>query len=466
MSVPPAATAPERKRATMTPDPATPHTHASKLAQLLGETIVHHAPWTADINEKARWEHTEKFLEGLETHAAGQVGPLLSTILDRTDPPPEIRSLIEEAIQPHAQFSAIIEQIFVFGIVSQLLSTSVQPFMQGISNDLWTAAVSDGIATPVSPATIATAVGRGLNLGDQPTVNVPAWAYTEAAKSGVAKDDMDLQASIVGLPPALQELFEMQRRGIITTEQVAQGLREGDFRDDWVKYAQQLVHAWLTPLDFVRAAVQAQMSYADASEWAGKTGLDTTTALPLNVGSSGVGADMFGLAFSIAGRPPGPEQMARMALRGLIDWTGTGADKVTFEQGIAESDVKTKWTDALRALSQYVPPPREIGTLLERGVIDHSQAVAYWKEGGVPTALSEAYAAMAEQQSTIQDKLLARGQIITGYQDQIFTFEQATDLLALLGYTGQVARDLLSISYFRREITAINSVVRRIGTLY
>lgn len=442
------------------------HANASRLAQLLGETIVHHAPWTANVNEEAKWRHTENFLEGLEAHAAGQVGPLLQAIKDRANVPPEVAHLLDEAIDPTAQFGAVIEQIFVFGIVSQLLSSSVQPFLQGISNDLWTAAVSDQISVPVSPATIATAAGRGLNLGDPPTTTVPNWAYEEAAKSGVSKEDVDLQASLVGLPPALQELFELQRRGVITLDQVKQGLREGDFRDDWIDLTANLVHSWLTPLDFVRAAVQSQMTYSEAADWAGKTGLDTSTPLPLDTGGSEATPDMFGLAFSIAGRPPGPQELARMSLRGIIPWDGQGADQTSFAQGIAESDVKTKWTASLKALSQYVPPPGSVGTLLERGVITHDQAVTYWQQGGVPSELATAYAAMAQQQSTIESKNLARGQIITGYYDGIFSNDQATELLELLGIKGQVAADLLAIADFRREIQAINAVVRRVGTMY
>jgi hypothetical protein len=442
------------------------HANASKLAQLLGEVLIHHAPHTAEINEAVKWIHTEKFLEGLEKHTAGQVGPLLQRILDSSDPPPEIRSLIEEAINPPAQFSAVIEQIFVFGIVSQILGASVQPFLQGISNDLWTAAVSDGISVPVSPAVLATAAGRGLTLGAPPTTTVPDASYAEAARSGVSADDLNLQASLVGLPPALQELFELLRRGIITEAQLEQGLREGDFRDDWIPFAVQLAHGWLTPLDFVRAAVQAQMSYADAQEWANKTGLDTSTTLPLDTGGTEATPDMFGLAFSIAGRPPGPEQLARMSLRGIIPWSGTGANATTFEQGIAESDVKTKWTGALQKLSEYLPPPREIGTLLERGVITEPQATGLWEEAGVPANIASAYSAAALQQSTAQDKNLARGQILTGYYDGIFTTAQATELLELIGVKGQVATDVLAITDFRREIQAINTVVRRVGTLY
>jgi hypothetical protein len=175
---------------------------------------------------------------------------------------------------------------------------------------------------------------------------------------------------------------------------------------------------------------------------------------------------MFGLAFAIAGRPPGPEELARMTLRGIIEKDGTGAGATTFQQGIAESDVKTKWTDPLWQLAQYVPPPDAIGSLYEKGAITKDQAVGLWQQDGVPEALAQGYAYIAEQQHIGQDKLLARGQVLTGFYDGLFSNEQATDLLADLGYTGQVAADLLGITGFRREIQAINSVVRRVLSAY
>lgn len=155
-----------------------------------------------------------------------------------------------------------------------------------------------------------------------------------------------------------------------------------------------------------------------------------------------------------------------MALRGIINWEGTGADALTFQQGIAESDVKTKWTAALQKLSEYVPPPREVGTLLERGAITSAQAVAFWQEGGVPAELAQGYAYMAEQQHVGQDKLLALGDVKTGYFEGVFTNAQATELLGDLGYRDQVAAEILSLVDFRREIQSINAVVRRISTLY
>lgn len=448
-----------------TPAPG-PHRIQSKLAQLLSEVLITHAPHTAKINAAHTTAAVNDWLEGLEAHTQGFVAPFLQQVLDNSDPPEAVRALLAEAIEPQAQFSATIEQIFLWGIISSIIGAATGPFIQGVSNDLNSAAVGQGIHRPVDLATIATAAGRGLNLGDPPTVNVPDWAYTQGAMLGLDEDAVNLAASIIGLPPALQELFELQRRGIIDADKVAQGLREGDFRDDWVQYAVQLAHAWLTPGDFVRAAVQAQMPYAVAQEWAYKTGLDTTTPLPLETGQTEATPDMFGLAFALGGRPPGPQELGRMANRGLIPWTGTGVDALTFQQGIAESDVKTKWTDALAALEVYVPPPRTVGTLLEHGAITADQAVQFWKDGGVPDALAQGYLFMTEQEHVGQDKLLAKGEITAAYYDGIITEAQAIDYLGQLGFRDDVATQILALQDFRRELQAVNKVVSKIGTLY
>lgn len=450
----------------MNAPPQTPHRVASKLAQLLADVIVTHAPHTAKINAAHSTAAVNDWLEGLEAHTQGFVAPFLQNVLDNSDPPEPVRALLAEAINPQAQFSATIEQIFLWGIISSVIGAAVGPFIQGVTNDLNAAAVSAGIHRPIDLATIATAAGRGLNLGDPPTVTVPAWAVQQGAMLGVDEDAVNLAASLIGLPPALQELFELQRRGIIGPDDVTRGLREGDFRDDWIPYAVQLAHAWLTPDTFIRAAVQSQMSYADAQAWAYKTGLDTTTALPLDTGSSEATPDMFGLAFSVAGRPPGPQELGRMANRGIIPWTGTGADALTFEQGVHESDVKTKWSDALAKLEVYVPPPRQVGTLLEHGAITEDQALQYWEDGGVPAPLAQGYLYMTQQEHVGQEKLLAKGEITTGYYDGIITQQQAETYLALLGYTGEVAAEILAIQDFRRELSAINKVVSKVGTLY
>lgn len=439
---------------------------ASKIAQILGEVIIHHAPWTAEVTEAAKKATTTEWLDRFEAHTAGFVRPILEMVMANTDPPAPIKALIDEAMNPSAALSSIIEQIFGYNIAGSIVTSSLTPFLYGLLKDSNAGAVAIGQSLPISPADLAVGAVRGLAPGGQAIVDVPALIFELAAQSGVAEDDMQFLADIGGVPPSPEQLFEMVRRGLITADQVALGLKEGDTRDEWIETFQKLAYSWLTPLDFVRAAVQAQMSYADAEAWAAKTGLDTTTAIPLVEGDSAATPDMFGLAYAIAGRPPGPEELARMANRGLIPWTGTGAGALTFQQGIAESDVKTKWTPSLQALASYVPPPRSVGTLLERGVITEVQAVQFWEDGGVPADLAKAYATESTQQSTIQDKNLAKGEILSAYYDGIIDKADALEFLTLLGYTGQVATDIIAITDFRREIRALDAEVTRIGRFY
>jgi hypothetical protein len=454
------------------------HQTASKLAQLLGEVIVHHAPWTAEQDAQARQRHTERFLEGLERHTASMLGPFLQRVLESSDPPPEIRALIEDVIEPGAQFSAIAG-IFIYGALSQILGTSVAPFLQGLSNDIWTRVVTqDGIKVPVPPAVLATAVGRGLRLGDKTVAGDYSWAYTEANKSGVGDQELDLQASLVGLPPALQELFELYRRGEIPLTDpdpavlsVQRGLQEGDFRDDWIATTMKLAHGYLTPLDFVRAAVQAQLPFDVAQSWAKTTGLDTSGGL-VNRDGVALGTDMFTLAHDIAGRPPGPQELGHLANRGAVNpawgvpWTGTGPDALTFQQGIAESDIKTKWTDVLRLLQVYFPPPEQVTTLYERGAISLAAARQLWTAAGVPEAGQAAYQYTAEQQHVTQEKLEAKTTVLAAYYDQLIDKPTAEGLLADLGYGPNVGPEMLAVQDFRREIRAVDQVVKRIQTLY
>lgn len=464
------------------------HANASSLGKLLAEVLNLHAPVGAEISTARTRQEVDDWLEGLERHQVGFIAPFLTQVLEDSNPPEAVQALLREAIDPSAQFSTPLVSIFLYGIISTVIGASVSPFIVGVSNDLSQKAVAAGIDRPVDPAIVSTAVGRGLTPAVVPTVDVPQWAYDEAAKSGIGKFGVDMAASIVGLPPAMQELFEMYRRGIIASETlgapsvnsgqtvavdhsgkqltIEQGLREGDFRDDWIAAAARLAHAWPTPTDFVRAAVQAQMTYDEAKAWANATGLDTSTQLPLQVGDTFLTPDMFGLLVAVNGRPPGPQELAHMVHRGIIPQEGTGAGATTFQQGIAESDVKTKWTDELFALSVYVPPPEAVGTLLEHGVITADQAAVYWAANGVPNDVVIALTEMATQQHVGQEKLLVKRDITTAYYDGILPQAQAVEALGLLGYHGEVAAEIIATIDYRRQIRAIDSVVRRISTLY
>lgn len=435
------------------------HARASKIAQLLGEVIVHHAPWTSEIAEKTKRRITDEWLDGLEAHTAGFVGPFLQKILDNSDPPDEIKSLFGEMINPTAAFSSTLEQIFIFGIASTVLGASLQPFLQGVVNDLSSAAVATGISRPIDPAQLITMAVRGLSTTSTPTNDVGGDIYTEAAMSGVSESDMAAMIAAAGDPPSPQDLFEMFRRSIIDVDELTAGLQQGDTKDSWIANFIKLAYTTPTPIDLVRAAVQNQLTYDEANSIAITLGLEPPGYVDNN-------PDWFQLLFNIAGRPPGPEEWGRAANRGIVGWSGTGAASLSFAQAIAESDIKTKYTDALQALAAYYPTAGEARSLYQAGAIDRDQLTSYLQGNGLTTELVTAYEFQATTQEVAQDRALAKGDILTSLYDGVVTTDQAKDLLADVGYVGNVATYLIDITMMRREIRAINRAISKIGSLY
>jgi hypothetical protein len=355
---------------------------------------------------------------------------------------------------------------------------------------------------PLSPALVANLIQTSY----QPPENL--WhdqfdTGQEAAYSGINAARLDAMTYLSGNAPSPQDLFELYRRGALPytgTEtgqlSVIEGLLQGDTKNTWVDMLAKLSHVWPSPADFVNAAERGQLPYQTAKAWASAVGLDLTvdTSNPPAPQPYGEvqGIDnprsFFEALFDIAGRPPGPEEASRMAWRGIIPWgetapagytapaegtlsekaghPATGPTGISFAQSIAESDVKTKWTPWLAALSEYVPPPRMVGGLLEKGGITEDQARTFWAAGGVPTTLVDAYVYEATQEATIKEKDLAKGETLSAYYDLIINRTDAEEMLGLLGYKGKVAAYMLDVSDFRRELKALNAEVNRVGGYY
>jgi hypothetical protein len=446
----------------VTPNEGQVHHLGSKLSQLLADTLINMHPHVSRLAETEKAAFREQFLEGLEQHTAGLVGPLLSSVAGSTTIPDELSALLTELGMPTEQFTGIISQFFIFGLMFQLGSAMLAPFIQQVNNDIWTAHPD----RPLSPPDIATAVVRGIGLGDTAGVTLPGWAESEAAKSGVSPDAFKTMVGVTGMAPSLQLLFEMVRRGIIADGELngggttlVSGIQQSDIKDEWIEAVSKLRYVQPSPVDFVRAAVQAQMPYADAAAWATKVGLEPPGYLEGN-------PDWFKLLFDTAGRPPGPVEMGHAANRGLIPWDGTGPEALTFQQAIAESDIKTKWTPILKELARYYPPNGEIRTLLLHGGITEDQAKKLWIANGVPAELADAYLHLAQVEQVTQDKALAKGDILTLVQEQAISDDDAKAMLAQIGYSGTNADHLLAMAHFRYELEALRSVVRRIATLY
>jgi hypothetical protein len=450
-------------------DPPKIHAIQSKFAQLLAETIIGVAPHVQEHVQAARADANHDFLEGMEQHVANLVSPILASVAASGTIPPELRPLLTELGVPTEQFTGIISQFFVFGIMFTLAQAMLAPFVQQVQNDVW----SSNPDRPLSPPDIATAVVRGIGFGDSEGTEIPAWAIALAAESGFDADTFTTMVGVTGMAPSLQLLYEMIRRGVIEEGSLNgggttlySGVQQSDVKDEWIPSIAKLRYAPPSPTDLVAAAVRHQTDElpdgADLSYWeqlAESLGLEPPGWINDN-------PNWFNMLYNISGRPLGPQEMGRLANRGQIPWSGLGSAEVTFQQGIAESDIKDKWEAAAVLLEQYWPAVGEIGSLLREGGLSVDQAATYWAAEGVPDELHKALLYVSQIQQVTQDRALAKGDIETLLQENAISDDDALEMLAEVGYSGTNAAFLVEMAHFRYELEALRTSVRTISTLY
>ena len=397
-------------------------------ADKLGATFAKHAHAARVAGSEAetarKYQATETFAKVVHDELKPAFAEVLKPFIDAMPDDHPLKLLVGLAGSPgnvvlDALLDIILFPLAFYGALHQIPAILAETIVNDVN------AKHPNI--PLSPALVASLVQTSyqppedLWLDQFDTVKEASYSGTNAAR-------LDAMTYLSGNAPSPQDLFELYRRGALPykgTEvgqlSVIEGLLQGQTKNTWVEALAQLAHVWPTPIDFVNAAEREQIPYQTAKAWTSAVGLDLTadTTQPPAPQPYGEvpGLDntnsFFEALFHIAGRPPGPEEAARMAWRGIIPWgttapagyttpaggvqsvnagvPQTGATGISFAQAIGESDVKTKWTEWLAALSEYVPPPRMVGGLLEKGGITIDQARRFWEMGGVPSTLVDAY---------------------------------------------------------------------------
>lgn len=427
--------------------PATPHAVTAKIADVLTEVLIRHAHHSAPITEAAKGMARDAFLEGLETTHRDMVRPFLKAVLDGDTLPDELRPMLERLAHPTQQWESLALSFLVYGVGFSVASTAMTPFLQSTLNRLWETFPEK----PLDPPVLADLVLRGFITETQ--------GAASARQSGM---NGDLFASLVdatGDAPSLQLLYDGIRRGVIGDAELEKGIREGRIRDEWIPFIKQLRYVLPSPADFVAAAVEQQMPHDEAAQWAHTAGL----APP---GGAGNYPDFFTLLVNTRGRPPGPGELGEMMHRGIIPADGTGPGVLSFAQGIAESDVKTKWTDALQRLAEYLPPPRTITALLREGAISESQASSLFRKAGLSSELADAYVSSATHQKIAPEKELAKGEVLSLYKARAIDTATALGLLSSLGYHGTVAEFILEVADLQLERQYLSAAIGKIRTLY
>lgn len=143
---------------------------------------------------------------------------------------------------------------------------------------------------------------------------------------------------------------------------------------------------------------------------------------------SGISGDKFADLVHVAGRGPAPGDLATALRRQLIPEGGTGPDAVTFEQGIAESDLKDKWTHLVKELATIWPSPVDaLDALLEGQVSEAEGRALYEKFGGAPEFFDMLFHTRGSAPTPVQAADMANRGIIPwgGTGPAATSFEQA-----------------------------------------
>ncbi|MGH7743515.1 MAG: hypothetical protein ACREQ5_01655 [Candidatus Dormibacteria bacterium] len=315
----------------------------------------------------------------------------------------DIGGIISKLIGPES----MARQFFMWNVASAVANTALGPYLEALRQDV----NQDHPLTLISPPDLADMVVRGILPQDK--------AAAIAKKNGFTADDFNLLVLDTGEPPSALDLVTLFRRGELPHDDVVKGIKQGRTRNEWIDTLFKLGMVVPSPIDIVDALVKGQISDTDARAAFAKLGGDMS---------------WFDLLFNTAGEGPSPLDAATMARKGIIPWTGSGPGVTSYEQAFKESHFRDKWIPAVRANSQYIPPPRTVTALHNSGAIDTAMASKLFADAGLAPDLISAYLVDSTKTKTVKAKELTESEIGILYQDQAIGVDDAVSFLALIGY--------------------------------
>jgi hypothetical protein len=147
-------------------------------------------------------------------------------------------------------------------------------------------------------------------------------------------------------------------------------------------------------------------------------------------------------------------------------WQRGDVSRADVVQVIAESRVKTKYTESLLKLRRRLLPADTIGVLFGKGVLSHGEAASRLGEYGYDPADVNAWLESHRQQQQQATRDLAKGEILALYQARALTRGEADGLLGQLGYDQGEVGLLLDLTDTARLRHARDAAISRIHTLY
>lgn len=341
---------------------------------------------------------------------------------------------------------SVLYQLLLWNVIGTLLGSALGPVTAEISNTV--NQLSQQV--PLTPPDLADLTVRGFITEEQ--------GAETAKKSGVSPEDFHRMVQSTGQALDTTSLMEALRRQYIpwdagTPDGVGalQGIREGHLADKWAEVVRKLAEVPIGIADAVDAVVESQITREQGEAIAFQ---------------NGISAASFDILYNTRGNPPSPTQLMELVRRNLIPVAGTGADVLSFDQGISEGATKNKWTGKLAALIEVIPPARTVGAMQRDGSLTSAQAAAIYRQLGYSETIAAAFVKEASRGKTQTARHLAKADVLALYTDGVIDAPTATGFLALDGYEAHEAALELQIADLRGQIATQKAAVTHIRALY
>jgi len=334
---------------------------------------------------------------------------------------------------------SMVRQFFVWTVVAEVVSTALGPFYQVVRDQANTVSPN----APLTPDALANLVVRG-EVGQD-------WAASEARKAGIHPNLFELLVKNAGIPPALQDMLSLMRRGKVSRDAVIRAIKQSHVKNEWIDTILLLGVQPPTPTEILRAYLQGQVDGDRARQLFAQLGGDP---------------EFFDLLYNTEGSAPTPNEAADMAHKGIIPWEGSGAGVVSFEQAFLEGPWRNKWLAPWRRMSEYLPPPRTITAMLREGSLTVEEATSLLHRHGVPLDLIPAYLNNASNERTLKAKELTESTVSALYQEHAINESQAREFLLKLRYEPKEADFVLTSWKLARELKFRNTAISTVHTQF
>lgn len=317
-----------------------------RMAKVMVDALADYHLRTAGHKARQSAEGANEFFRGMSREKQQHTASMWEWFLGGELTPPELEKVMRFIAHGQGELSELMGTLGAGNVIGTSILSSIQNYLAPLNQDL----IEVQPNSLLDPAVAASLIQRGwLDVGS---------GEAEAAKGGINTHRFNLLRHMATNFPGIGELLELERRGLISQEQVREGLTRNGVSGEFLSPLLNLKRVHLAPADLALMSLRGIISEAEGATGAAFSGLEA--------------AD-FDLLVKATGEPPGLMQLLEAFRRGFID-------KERLEKGVRESRVRNEWMDVVEKL-RFTPASASDAL---RGVIqghlgkDEGKQIAEW----------------------------------------------------------------------------------------